>query len=216
MKIHTYYHDCPDIDAESHLRLITLWRRHHEKLGLEPVVLTQYHARQHPYFKEFDDRVRRLPTTNPNGYDLACYHRWLAMVVALYSPHSEAGQVGLMADYDLFLRTDATKDLFLMGVPARVTVFENIVPCLVLGDARAFLQACTWFAEYPMPGTKHTSDMYILEQLAAKKPELFARYHWVKSYGESDWAKAPAVHFSTYSMEKQVPKWATIPRLLSL
>lgn len=211
MNIYTYYHDCAEIDAEEHLRLINLWRHHHEKMGFDPVVLTQYHARLHPYFAEFDRKVRRLPTTNPDGYDLACYHRWLAMAWLL---ENTGDSWAMMADYDMFIR-DPLLPPFIPDHD-RLRVHENIVPCLVTGTAKAFLTACTWFAEFPIPDdTKHLSDMYILEALAMAKPDLFDRAHLVKSYGDTDWQKAPAIHFSTFSMQAKLPKWKTIPKILA-
>lgn len=211
-RLYTYYSHVPDMNSADELRNLILWRQHHAALGFEPFVLNEWHARQHPYFEEFDQAVSKFPTINPKTYDRACFLRWLAMATLK--------GFNVMADYDCFL--------YSLDVPLQpletgpLTVFQKYVPCLVSGWPEQFLAQCKRFAAYkPKEGENHISDQTILAAQAAdddahkdRKPS-FERLTIVKGYGEEGWEKAPAVHYSNSTMTPagKQPRWQHIPKL---
>jgi hypothetical protein len=216
MRIHTYYSNVPENRPEDELRLLTLWRTYHAALGFEPFVLSEYHARRHPYFENFKAAVSKLPSVNAAGYDLACYYRWMAMATV-------AGGIGIMADYDTFL-TNLWRPVPSSGQEMqKLRVYQNCTPCLVVGTAHTFLEACNWFAgsvDKPVlqtiNGQPHTSDMIILQGIASAVPDAFTRLDLVKCYGEDGWTNAPAIHFSNASTGPagKQPRWRHVPTLL--
>jgi hypothetical protein len=213
MNLYTYHDWVPEHNHEDVLRLLTLWRQHHAALGFNPVVLGPYNARKHPAFAAVNEAVSKLPTINPKGYDVACYIRWLAMATV-------ADGLGIMTDYDLYLTPTVGDDLnplhHLSGADMQtLRVYQNYVPCLVVGTRQTFLRWALEFSRYqPAPGCKHTSDMCILEEFAAREPESYWRASFAKCYGETGWTTAPAVHFANSCMEGNQPRWKTIPKLL--
>lgn len=212
MRLFTFYNHVPLHDQVNELKMLNLWREHHRRLGFDPFVLQEYHAWTHPRHDQFMEAVGKLPSINPAGYDLACYQRWLAVA-------NTGADYCIMMDYDCFLTPTVPDDLNPVEPgqePNRLAVFQNTTPCLVAGSAKAFEQACVWFANCDPAGRKHLSDMIILEEVATKEPEAFHRWHFAKCYGEQYWKAAPAVHFSNACMspaEKQ-PRWKWIPELL--
>lgn len=216
MNIYTYYNSVPLHDQEAEIRLVNLWREHHSQLGLTPVVLQEYHAQKHPHFKEFTAAVDRLPTINPKGYDLACYHRWMAMALV--------EGLGIMMDYDTYLYPTVGDDMNPLhalsgGELQKLRVYQNTTPCLVVGMKQSFEKWCQVFANYTPPaGCKHTSDMCILEEFAIGLPESFDRFRYVKCYGEPGWDTGLAVHYSNSSMTPNglTPRWRHIPKLRKL
>ncbi len=214
MRIYSYFGGVPEINPEGELRLITLWRKHHEALGFEPVILNEFIARKHPYFEEYDKAIVAMPSVNPDGYERACYLRWLAL--------AQVGG-GLMTDYDLFVLPKVGVDQAMIErglTTARIKVYENVVPCMVTGSAEAYLDQCRRFASYVptkcdmFNNRAHTSDMMILA--AQSDAGEFDRVHLVRSWGDTNWKDAPAVHFSNASMGPAglKPRWKSIPGLL--
>jgi hypothetical protein len=93
MKLYTYYVDCPAHAGRGEVELVELWQKNWNSIGVETSVLNLSHAKDHPYFKEFDKAVSVLPSVNSKEYELACFHRWLALACV-------GG--GFMSDYDVF------------------------------------------------------------------------------------------------------------------
>jgi len=212
----TYYDHVPAHDNANELKMLTLWRRHHKQFGFDPFVLREFHARKHPRFAQFLEAVRKLPSINPENYDLACYVRWMAVA---QMAHELRLKRAVMMDYDTFLTPTVHDDLNILKVesPDRLAVLQNTTPCLVLGSATNFEQACIWFASTKAAAElKHTSDMVILEHVATTEPAAFNRFNAVKCYGEDGWKTAPAIHFSNASMipAGKGPRCDWIPKLL--
>jgi hypothetical protein len=213
-RLHCFYSGT-EIDPEGELRLINLWRRHNAAMGFEPIVLNEYHARQHPKFAELSERLSRIPTVNPAGYDLACYYRWIAMA---------AVGGGAMCDYDVFAfrspQVDPTS--VVMDASAKIRTWENIVPSLVTGAPEAFLDMATRFAAYTLrqddlyDGKAHMSDMLILQRIAMEEPSVFSRVHVVRSWGDTAWDSAPFVHMCNAALgpKGMKPRWKHIPELI--
>lgn len=216
MKIYSYYSTVPSHDVEGELRLVNLWCDHWTALGFEPQVLNEWTARKHPYFHEFNNAVMQLPTVNSKEYEVACYHRWLAM--------AQIGG-GIMSDYDVLARKP--KELTDMIInrctkPLNILQAHNCCPSMVVGTADGFLEQCHRFAEYQLrPADKqgdriHVSDMYILERRAIEEPDSLNVIDAVRCYGDKGFEDVPAVHFSNSSMQPKglIPRWKHIPGLL--
>jgi hypothetical protein len=214
MRIFTYFESLASLNVEDNLRLVNLWRRHHQALGYTPIVLQEWHARSSPMFQDFDARICALPSINPAGYDRACYLRWLAM--------TKTGG-GIMMDFDvmLYVKPEA---LFLLIDQYRgkgLAVLQNFVPSMVMGQELDYSNQCKRFADYRPDerdvhnGKPHTSDMIILERQALREPDSFTRVDLVKLFGEDGWNDAPAVHYANQAMAPKnlLPRWKQIPEL---
>lgn len=215
MKLYTYYSNVPGISPFDSTKLINLWMEHWKAVGFEPFVLTEFHARKHPYFQVFNEAVFKLPTVNPALYEAACYHRWLSM--------AQIGG-GILMDYDVF-PIDVTKihNSLQKYRDEPLTVFQNrnCCPSMVNGTAEAYLDQCHRFANYKLTGKEleqgrpHTSDMLILEQRALNEPDSFALTNLVRCWGEQD-NETGAIHFNNGSMTPKglTPRWQCIPSLI--
>jgi len=186
----------PDTDlrqADEQYEMISHWKRSWAKRGWNPKVLTQADARRHPMFQPITERLKQLPTVNSSAYELACYHRWLAVAVM-------GG--GFMSDYDVvnfgFEPREPQSDL---------TIYEShfsrdeVTPSCVSGTAYGFMSAVTAFAACDPKhvtsdynGKPHTSDMIVLQKL--RDTGLYVIAPIVRSYGNHGWDTAPLVHYS--------------------
>lgn len=227
MKIHTYYTDCIGHNPEDEFKLICLWREAWSAQGLEPVVLNEWQARQHPRFAEFNNHVSQLPTINSPAYERACFLRWLALA---------AVGGGLMADYDVFPVTPEAASIIAGSIPPTyddlqerstkdyLLMFQmrNVCPSLVFATEAVALRVCDLFmtsanGRRDMNGKSHVSDQYVLEDWVATSPDWLKQCDVVRDYqGTPDWDRFPCVHFNNGSMVPRglSPRWKHIPDLL--
>lgn len=126
--ISTYFEPVPEINIEESTRLLLLWRENWESQGYRTQVLNEHIARKHPLFDEYNERIKRFPSINPDGYDRACWMRWLAMVQV---------QGGFMTDYDLFAYNPDWKDLPIDFDNEICVSQQSFIPCLVTGMPQA-------------------------------------------------------------------------------
>lgn len=211
MKVFCYFSPNPDLPIEFETKLILLWRESWEKYGYTPVVLNEWHARQHPMFADYDAAISKLPSVNPPGYDRACYLRWLAVAHVLSLDDLPTFKdLGILTDYDVM-----SYGWHPSVYPSGLTTWEgkgidgerpgHTIPSVVTGTKEDFETACLWFASYEptdldvIGGKKHTSDMYVLEKHAAE----FTQRNVCKVFGEEGWETAELVHFCNASM---IPK----------
>jgi hypothetical protein len=205
MKIYTYYEPVPGISLEDSTRLLLLWKENWKYFGREPVVLNEEIARKHPRFSEIYDKVSRLPTINPKGYDLSCYLRYLAMAVV-------GG--GVMCDYDLFCYADYP---FKTRATHTLVSLQHHIPSLVFGTTQAFNRIIQAIFTYELSkkdvsesGIPHVSDMYMFLR---GKDWPYKGFETVKNHGDEGWMLAPFVHYANASMQGLQPRWRTIKQL---
>lgn len=223
MKIFTYHINVSPEGLENELRLITLWRNVWQTRGIETVVLSEFHARQHPYFSEYDAAISKLPTVNSVLYERACYLRWLAL--------AQVGG-GFISDYDVFPKAPGEgHEIF--GPPfdgTKFNMFQKKGPCPSFNYVSK--ETCEWlcqqfatgqFGKRDMEGRDHFSDQYSICDLwteEEKKPEAERRiilHDYVLGYMDEGWEKARFVHFSNSSTTPRgkTPRWRHIPALLT-
>lgn len=210
MKIHGYWTDVPELNRDHELHLVHLWTHRWRAVGWDPWVLTEWDARKHPYFDEFDRVVSALPSVNPKSYERACYLRWLALA-------ADGG--GYMADFDLipYLVPGQCIKLAESESP-RLQMFQACSPSFVYATSKVCEALCRdVFAKAPGEQTindqQHHSDQYALQ--AVPDGGMVERLDLVKGYGDPGWESAPFVHYSAGSMypSGKVPKYRWIPQL---
>lgn len=89
-KMYTYFASVKALHPEP--ELLQKWKRSWAKAGWDAEILTEEDARAHPQWPKLHLALRRLPSSNPTGYDAACYFRWLAVA---------ARGGGWLSDYDV-------------------------------------------------------------------------------------------------------------------
>lgn len=188
--VYSYYHPVPAMDCGQEAALIILWRKSWQNSEFIPVLLSHQVADAHPKAEEYTALVSKFPSSNPPGYDLSCWMRWLAL--------AQIGG-GLMTDYDVIARAFAPEFL---ALPDNVTVLDRGgVPCAVHATAEGANQIVNAILDFPHKHDgKHYSDMLCFQALGfAKAPSLTA------PFGAPDWQEAPAVHFSHFDCSRERP-----------
>ena len=192
-KIYTYYDYVNDDHKATASVMLEHWRRSWSAQGWNPVILNKNHARSHPLYESFLNRILEYPTINPLEYEQACYLRWLAV--------AEQGG-GFMSDYDVvnysWRAREPTAKMLLYEVHADD---ELITPSVVGGTESGFQNVCAAICAAPIQNLgqilndqHHVSDMLILQHYAATG--LYAATRTVRQYGEDGWEHAPLVHYS--------------------
>lgn len=188
--VYCYFQPLAVMDVSVEHALIVLWQKSWRRSGFEPVILTHQHAEAHDKFEEFDKLVRSFPSMNPPGYDLACWHRWLAL--------SRVGG-GLQTDHDLIARAFSPE---MLALPNDITVLDRGgVPCAVYTtpDGANQIVEDILAMEHKHDG-RHYSDMIALQALGyTKAPELTA------PVGADGWKDAPATHYSHHNCNLTFP-----------
>lgn len=157
--VHTYYEPVRGIDAECQMKEIAIWEQSWRRLGWKTRVLGRDDVQIAPAELE---RLRRLPSVNPEGYDLACYLRWFAM---------RALGGGFLVDYDVVnLRArPGIHEAILWGQSTIRILAGGRVPCavfLVDGGGRSMCDILLGYEPSPsdlFEGRPHVSDMTILQ-----------------------------------------------------
>jgi len=106
---------------------VEVWRRTWAAAGWKPVVLDERHAAAHPNYEEFKSKFASYPTTNPAGYEVACYLRHLALA---------AVGGGWLCDYDLFnVNLAPPPKCDWLPNDGAFTTHDSYVPALTSGTA---------------------------------------------------------------------------------
>lgn len=218
MRIFSYFSPVKELNFEDEFRLMSLWNDRWRAIGFDPYVLQEWQARKHPYFEEFDAAVSKLPTTNPKTYELACYHRHLAL--------AQVGG-GWMLDHDVFPRAskEEIEEIFkCLESPFKIQILQTpCCPAVLHASAEMALFACKFMAEVggeigqdtnnPRP---HVSDQYVFESLHMKGHKWIEIHDIVKLWSDKGWEKAPMLHFANCIMSGKgmTPRYQHIPNLL--
>lgn len=221
--VFTFYEPLPALDMVGERILVSIWRAAWAKAGLSPIVLSEYWASRHPIYREFDQAVSKLPSSNPENYDRSCFLRWLAVQVAAKEYPNDSGRI-VMLDYDVMPGANVSKlNLdWALGDPYQATdpmySLHGNCPALVIGTPEQFAEVCQYFIDYvPPAGLKHQSDQYLFEQMIIANPDKFKVSMDVVLYSEPGWETASAIHFSNSVMQPNyIPKHEWIPKLRPL
>lgn len=212
--IFSFWEPLPEMDMIGERILCSLWRRQWQKAGLTPIVLSEWHASQHPIYREFDAAVSKLPSTNPAGYERSCFVRWLAVQVAA-KEYQLVNDLIVLSDYDVWPYRDFISDIVLRHWEGPMLSLHGNCPALVIGTAEQFAEVTQYFVDYvPPAGLTHQSDQYLFEQMIMAQPEKFKVSMDVVLFSEPGWETASAVHFSnSVCSPKYLPKHKHIPLL---
>jgi hypothetical protein len=191
-KVYTYYEKVAHKDDSEQMQMIYHWRTSWSARGWFPVVLNRSDAEKHPFFREFSEAVLRLPTVNAVDYEMACYHRWLAVAAA-------GG--GFMSDYDVINYSYEARQ-----PPADLTIheihvgYQTATPALVSGTPYGYLSMCLFFATCKVDevcsqigSTKTTSDMFVIQKCHDRMS--YNTSNDVIEYGDNGWDTASLVHY---------------------
>lgn len=200
MNVYTYYYPVPDLDSEKELTMLDFWRRSWAARGWTPVVLSRNHAKEHPEFQKYYNKVSQLPTINPKLYELSCFLRWLAIV--------QVGG-GFMTDYDCINYSFLPPPSF-----GPLTSYDpNGKPGMMSGNSDEFGRAvrwminCEWTNDDREGGKPHISDMHCLER---HKAEYLIDPICVEFQG-GGWESAQVVHYSSGQVDRvgidRLEKW---------
>lgn len=137
MKIYTYY---AQIAFDCQSELINLWSRSWSQQGFEPIVLSPDHAKSHPFFDEYDQRLREvykyIKDKEISPYEISCFYRWLS-----YASLNKDEEF-YVSDYDLinikYKPTAPQKGLNLLN---------GLCPVFASGNSENFLKFCKFFVE---------------------------------------------------------------------
>jgi len=194
MNIYTYYAYIPEF-TNRELEIIKHWKQSWKNNGWNPIVLSINTAKKHPKFNWYTSEISKKPFMNMYDYEIACFHRWIAM--------AQVGG-GVMSDYDCLnngLKPDNIQDYIKGG---KMTIYEPpFVPCLVSGSKKEYERILDLFvsfktSEYKQELYPHTkigtavSDMLIL----ANYPKQVQPCEIVKELLNKDWKQAKVIHFS--------------------
>jgi len=214
MKIYTFHTSVPSHDMDGEIRLLNLWRQRWIDFGAEPVVLNEWHARQHPYYGEFAAAIAKLPTVNSAEYERACYIRHLALAYV---------EGGWMMDYDVFPKLGHTLPKFKSAQLAKLHLMQAncICPCMFYATTEVAERLCQEFASgrtglRKMGERDHYSDQYSIVDLVEAKADWIVQHNRLLGYGDEGWGESEFVHFSNASTIQRgmTPRWKTIPELL--
>lgn len=191
MKIQTYFAPCNGMNPREQSTLLDIWRRAWKSAGWEPVILTQRDAKVHPDYVALTEKFRAFPTVNNPDYELACWHRWLAMAIV----------GGVMSDYDVLPFGFTPEMLPLNDSPlASILMDNNPCPCIVHGTAQQFDNSIRMMADYKAGAhdvahgdRPHVSDQSAVQGMSENfRPHI---YNMCLEYRSREWKSSPLVHY---------------------
>jgi hypothetical protein len=155
--VYTYFED----QGMGHEATVDTWQNIWRANGWKPVVLSEDHARLHPDYESMKARFSGFPTTNPEGYEVACYLRYLAMAVV-------GG--GFMSDYDVAnVNVPPPPRCDWLPNEGRMTSHEDYTPAVLSGSGEEYDRVARLFYDTDIElvmasdDTKMVSDMLFLE-----------------------------------------------------
>lgn len=203
---------------DDELRLMLIWRQHHEALGLDLRILSAYHAQKHPNFTDYARAVDRITQNPGRGESRATFMRWLAV-----SQQGSCPQIMMQYNVFLYPSTWADLDPVLRPIPADLQslfIFQGTRPSLVMGTKETFERQCKVFIHCKVKDAPVgvTDDRILEAQLQPGGAEsLLVRSisGYVKDYGEPGWETACAVRYPRVEMAAagHGVLWKDIPTL---
>jgi hypothetical protein len=188
--VYSYYNPVPGIDHGGEAALIIEWQKSWRACDFLPVMLTHQHADAHPRAAEFLKIVENFPSSNPKGYDLSCWMRWLAF--------AQVGG-GLMTDYDVIARCFSTEFL---ALPDHVTVLDRGgVPCAVYATP----EGAQIIVDHIIKGPHKHNGIHYSDMVWAQSMNFPKAPGLTSPYGAPGWENAPAVHFSHFDCARENP-----------
>jgi hypothetical protein len=173
------------MDDTSDDALIEAWRAKWDEAGWDTQVLDLEHAKGHPKFKEFNDKLKKVPMKGSGGaglnrfYNELCFYRWLAM--------SAVGG-GWMSDYDVFpvghgsgnIHARQTAELPNAGSFSIFSIVPGSagsgIPCLMSGSDDEWERMAFTILQNGLEHQheNHWTDMWALQDLRHQR----YLYHW--------------------------------------
>ena len=179
--VYTYFED----QGMGHGGTVDVWKSIWSAAGWKPVVLLEQHAALHPDYQDMKDRFSTYPTTNPLGYETACYLRYLAVAVV-------GG--GYMTDYDTInINVPPPPGCEFLPNDGKLTTHDDFVPAMVSGTEQEFDRVIHDMFNANLDETMTTvgqqmvSDMYFLQYFAIKGTIALAH----NFYSSPNWMADP-------------------------
>jgi hypothetical protein len=161
-KIYTYFDYVEAMREEEHL--LELWAESWWYYGWRPVVLDRSMAERHLEFQKWNQTFSRYPSINRKEYEMACYHRWIAMAVV--------GD-GFLSDMDVINYGFKPPS----QIPSNFTLYQGFIPALASASKQEYERIVNELASIDvnsstilLDGRPHLSDMYIFKKLLNKNP----------------------------------------------
>lgn len=139
-KIYTYHQEVSDSRERLYKEMIKAWKKSWKQKGFEPIVLGLKDAKRHPYYEEFEKRIRsaakKVQEKPTSIYGISCWLRWLAYA-------TQKDEYFYVSDYDVLnnnfsVDTEFEKELHLMG---------GCCPFFASGKPQQFYNLCKLFVE---------------------------------------------------------------------
>ena len=196
--VYTYFED----QGMGHGATVEMWKTLWANAGWKPVVLSEEHASAHPDYDDMKARFATFPTTNPTGYEVACYLRYLAMAVV-------GG--GFMSDYDVAnVNVPPPPRCDWLPNEGRLTTHEEYTPAVMSGSGEEYERVVRAMYDADIDAVmaaddaSMVSDMFFLQYfrdqgLIWTTPALFTMANWVSDPPcDDEGVELPMLfHFST-------------------
>jgi len=162
--IYTYY---DYIGKPNQEELLDLWKFSWEKQGFRAVVLQASDAAKHPYYKEFEVKLKQLHLDIAGEklklYGLSCYLRWLAYAAQTSHPDGNNNCSFLVSDYDVINVNFKPSDLPKPG--DKLNFLAKHCPCLAYATPAQFLEFCENVVNFSEKNIEEIKRKYIKKSL---------------------------------------------------
>ncbi len=204
MKIYAYYNQLSPTAQPN--KTLEIWKKSWEKMGWEPVVLSEKDAESHPLYEQFSDKLKSFPTVNTPGFDYHAFMRWLAVpaVGGILSTEPDVINYSLKpSDVNKYLDLINNEKLqchspvpaFLIGLPV---AYENVCKKIISHIVQP---------EDEFEGRPHLSDQdFSYRYCDGYEVEFYRNSELCSELFDGDisnnlsatkWKTAPVVHFGT-------------------
>jgi hypothetical protein len=160
--VFTYYEPVLDNQDEERQKLLNLWRKSWTAYGWTPIVFDSNIAKKHPEYEQYYRAFYSFPTVNPKAYEVACFVRWVCMLVV-------GG--GYLSDMDVMNYGFTPEDAAKMTDGSLHVFTHDAVPAFTHGSNAEYERIVNMFVYYSEPfdvykGKLQASDMGMLRKFA--------------------------------------------------